>query len=256
VVCGEALPAGALKCNECNSVQVVRSCPACKLPTPAHDQRCIHCKTYPDGDECWQCGGSIPKGARRCNDCNVFQNWRRFVPMSEVTLALILSIISVISAVAPPVVRYFSNHSETYVHVLGTGRIAEEPTIRVLVVNSGKRASFVKSARIIFDRSGQKRIDADETDLEVKNPDDALIAPGEHAVIQFSVGSVARVIGADNKTITSKSDVLKQVLLGGNIMIRVTVEETNRDGKPFDAFPNSGIRSDKLYDWMVLRVAS
>lgn len=255
VICAEPLRAGALKCTKCDAFQIVRACPSCGLPAPSHTARCVYCNTYADGKNCRICGSSMPVNASRCKDCNTFQNWRRFAPASQVTLALILSIISVISAVAPPVVRHFTNHSETYVRVLGPGRFkavdqpeaAEEQTIRVLVANNGRRASFVKSAQLIFDDS----IHAVNTELEVKNPDDALVPPDKNATLHFfSVASVGRREGK------SKDDVLKEALAGGMVMIKVTVEETDRNGKPFDAFPDHRIKADKLYTWMEFRVSS
>jgi hypothetical protein len=251
VVCAEPLHPSALKCTKCDAFQDVRSCPSCGLPTARHAARCAYCNDYLDGRNCWLCGSSMPGKAVRCADCSTFQNWRRLIPTSQVTLALILSIISVISAIAPPVVRHYSNHSETYVRVLGPGKFKgdrpeEDLTIRVLVLNNGKRASFVKSASLTFD----KTIHADDTELEVKNPDDALVAPEKSATLHFSVASVGR--HGQKK----KQDVLDEVLAGGEVTIKVTVEETDRNGKLFDAFPAHRIRADKIYNWMTDRVAS
>ena len=193
----------------------------------------------------------MPGKAVRCAGCSTFQNWRRIIPTSQVTLALILSIISVMSAVVPPVLRYYSNHSETYVRVLGPGKFKgdnreEDLTIRALVLNNGKRASFVKSASLTFDNT----IHAEATDLEVKNTDDALVAPEKSAILHFSAPSVGR------RGQKRKQEVLDEILAGGKVTIKVTVEETDRNGKLFDAFPAHRLRADKIYNWMAHRVAS
>ncbi|HVR37584.1 MAG TPA: hypothetical protein VMU84_00700 [Thermoanaerobaculia bacterium] len=251
VICAEPLSTGALRCNKCESFQRVRHCNSCGLPTPTFEARCIHCRDIPDGRKCRHCSASIPEKAFRCNDCGTFQNWRRWIPASEVTLALILSIISVLSAIIPPVVNYLSNQSETYTHVVGTGKIGEEPTIRVLVTNSGKRSSYVKSGRILFDRKDDKtRIDAVDTDLNVQNRDEALIPPGEHAIIHLSADSVGRLNGK------TRDQVLTQVNAGGEVAVRLVVEETGPDGDPFDSKPQNSIKAGELYDWLSRRVSS
>ena len=245
IVCAEPLPPGALRCNECESFQIVRQCPACGLPTPRHGERCVHCKEYVDGRECRICGASMRENARRCDECKSYQNWRRFFPSSDVTMARIIAFISIVTAIATPLVAYLANHSATHVRVLGVGKVGEEPTIRVQVANTGKRTSYVESARIRF-----TGIDAEDTDLEVQNPDKTLIAPGKHEVIDFSISGVARL---NDKT---KPEVLTQVSQDGRVTIEVTVAETGRTGKSFDAKPEYSIKADKLYDWLALRISS
>ncbi|HYR27641.1 MAG TPA: hypothetical protein VEU30_04205 [Thermoanaerobaculia bacterium] len=226
------------------------------MPTPRYSPRCAYCKAVDDGVPCRVCGSSLVKGTIRCDTCNSFQNWRRLAPASQVTLALILSIISLLSAVLPPLYNYLTNRSETYVRVLGSedflkeGEAEPDAAIVVLVANNGKRASFVKSATLTFAKKGKDVIHASDAEhLEVLDKD-ALILPDKPLRLHFDGSMLARL---DKRT---KQTVMNEVLAGRLVTLTVTVEETGRDGKPFDASVPHTFKADKIYKWMDARVPS
>jgi len=53
---------------------------------------------------CRVCKERIYPGATRCTACNSYQNWRRYFDVSAVVLALLVALISVVSAVGPQIV--------------------------------------------------------------------------------------------------------------------------------------------------------
>jgi predicted nucleic acid-binding Zn ribbon protein len=252
LLCATTLDPGARKCVKCGAYQDGRECVSCGATMPNGAARCAACKTLQMGVPCRVCGATIEEGCRRCSHCGEWQNRRRFVPASQVTLALVLSLLSVLSATVPPVLAYFANRSQTYVRIIGEGTYAEstgdvpELTIRVLVVNNGKRPSMVKSAIISF-----PGLAAEDTPLAVLNAADALILPEKHAYIHLSTGSVRR------KGKATKPEIL-DTLTTGKARIALDVEETDRNGDFYDAAPppHHTIDASKLTEWMTAHVSS
>jgi hypothetical protein len=205
VICAGMLDPGARKCVKCGAYQDGRHCNACGLTIPAEATVCHSCKVLLNGSTCRACGETIETGARRCPSCQSWQRGlRRIIPASEVTLALVLSIISVIGAIATPVSGILGNRSKTSIRVLGDepykpeGAAVPEDTIQVRVMNTGKRNAEYLSATITFD----EHTGAAETKLELMNKKDVVIKPGEHLYLYFT----ATVEHPDKK----KADVLKE----------------------------------------------
>ena len=120
---------------------------------------------------CRNCRNQILEKASICTKCSCYQNWRRFIPLSESALSLILAIISV-STVFATVSSGGCKYSAVKVDVINTRRgtipyerpdelkpgekiKTEEPTyvVDVLVRNDGNapaaiRAAFLESAEI------------------------------------------------------------------------------------------------------------
>lgn len=254
VMCARDLEPGARRCTHCEAFQDVRQCPSCDMPTPRHSARCAYCHTVENGKACRVCGASIGKKAIRCSECQSFQNWRRWVPASQVTLALLISLVSLGSATVPHIYRHYTNHSETHVRVLRyepflrKGAAFPEPSIVVLVMNTGKRPSLVKSALLQFDKKGPNAIHATDATLEVADQD-VVVKPDEPMQLHFTGGMLGR---RDGKT---KKDVLDEVQEGRRATLVVTVEETNRNGKQFDAPVPHTFNADKIDKWMDARVS-
>src|SRR5687768_6879214 len=103
-LCGSEIDPSARKCLECQAYQDGRECVSCGATLPRAATRCAGCKTLQSGDACHSCGATIEKGSRGCG-CGAWQNWRRFFSGLEVTIALMLSLVSVIGATVGPVLN-------------------------------------------------------------------------------------------------------------------------------------------------------
>ena len=252
LLCATALDPAARRCLECGAYQDGRECVSCGATMPSGAARCSACKTLQTGVPCRVCGSTIEMWCRRCSQCGEWQSRRRFIPASQVTLALVLSLLSVLSATVPPVMAYFGNRSQTYVRIVGEAQYAANPddipeqAVRVLVVNNGKRPSMVKSAVISF-----PGLAAEETPLVVLNAADALILPEKHAYILLSSDSVRR------KGSATKQQIL-DALATGKARIDLNVEETDRNGNFYDAAPppHHTIDAARLTEWMKAHVSS
>lgn len=246
ILCGSDLPAGARKCIPCGAFQDDRECICCGANLPRGAVRCNGCKTLQDGIPCRACGAMLERGRRRCSDCSEWQSVRRFLPASQLTIALVISLISVISAAVPPVLAYYANRSQTFVRVLGDGTYpgeVPEHTIVVLAANNGKRPSFVKSASIRF-----KGIDAAPTQLHILNVDSKLILPESQVRLHLTAIHVAH---------RGTKDKILESLATGTATVTVVVEETDIRGNFFDAAPAPShvIKAIEIYEWMAAHVS-
>jgi hypothetical protein len=222
IICAAAIEAGARKCVTCGFFQDGQTCVSCKLPIPADAEVCTACKTLQKGDQCRACGSIIVHRSKRCPQCSQWQSWRRFFSGLQVTFALLLAFFSVISAVAPVVIGYLTNYSETYIRVLGAhdyveGQQAHETTIAVLAVNNGKRMSYINSAQIALLRD-----DGWSTPLRVRNVADQLVQPGK-TVVLYLTGSPKTKEGKTPQRSSAPGEETQ-------VRISVVVDESDRDG--------------------------
>jgi hypothetical protein len=250
VLCSAALDAGARKCSKCGAFQDGRECVTCGSTLSRTALRCIACKTLQSGSPCRACGDTIETRIKRCASCGSWQNWRRYFSGIEVTIALILSLVTVIGATVGPVINAITNRSETSVRVVGDSNYAApgmsevKKTIRVLVVNNGRKPSIVKAARIAF-----RRIDAQARELTIANNEDMFVRPDQHVYLFLSTDVVRRV-GSRTKT-----DVLEQVDTG-EITITLDIEETGWRGKFVDDETRHTVPANRIKQWMVRYVSS
>jgi len=244
VICASDIDARARKCVKCDAYQDGAICGACGLTMPRDAKICPSCKELREGVSCKDCGTTIDPGARRCSECESWQSgWRRLISGSEVALALILSIISVVAALARPVLDYISNRSNTYIRVVGDYSLKlpdatlPEETIQVLVTNTGQRDSVIKSAKIAFDPP----IDATGT-VELMNSGDIVIEPGKHNNI-YLTGTIQPAKG---------SDVLEQVKKHPEFTATITlvIVETDRHDIATDTPRTHTIEIAKITKWM------
>lgn len=216
--CGATLSPGARKCSECTSYQ--GECDACGMPIPENAKRCSGCKAFQDGRPCRSCGLTMPASAKRCPECKAFQNWRAFVPDNQVVLALLVSLISILSAVVPAAYKAWNNRSDAYVRVIGhTVDNDSNPVLLVLVANNGGRPALIRGATLVG-----KGLPIGSTPLTILDPTQELVLP--------SKATMLRLTTLDINT-PAKRDALLALLPKGEITVSVEVEETGRLGRRF-----------------------
>lgn len=94
---------------------------------------------------CKLCSEEIKKGAIICIHCNSFQDWRRFLTISNTTLALLIALITVISSTVPPFLRATERpHSRIKLQFLE----ADQWSIYFSASNLGNRKGTIKSVVI------------------------------------------------------------------------------------------------------------
>lgn len=107
---------------------------------------------------CWNCKKNLePSDALTCVVCNSPQNWRRYVMVSQTTLALIVALLSVLTVVLPIIGKLFDeNRSKLAVDVLRLrdSVLGDTETflIEAQVSNVGKGTAVIRSFLIQFDK--------------------------------------------------------------------------------------------------------
>lgn len=118
--------------------------PTVALPTPVAAQERI--TPAPPETLCRVCKKAIPAQARKCTECNSFQDWRRILSFSTEILALLIALFSVLGIAIPEFAKWRNRHSHTQVRILG----ATEQDLLVIVMNTGRESSTVHMFRASF----------------------------------------------------------------------------------------------------------
>lgn len=163
----------------------------------------------------------MPATANRCPECKAFQNWRAHIPGSEVVLALLVSLISVVSAIAPAAYKAWNNRSDAYVRVIGHSIIDGDanPVMLVLVANNGGRPALVRGATLTG-----KGLPIAPTPLTILDPTQELVLPSKATMLRLTTLEINTPM---------KRDALLQLLSKGEVTVSVDVEETGRLGGRF-----------------------
>src|SRR4051794_7150620 len=217
--CGATLARGARKCTQCAAYQ--GECNTCGLPIPDSARRCPECKAFQEGHACRSCGVPMPASAKRCPECKTLQNWRANIPDSQVVLALLVSLVAVISAVAPAAYQAWNNRSDTYVRAIGQTTIDNDsiPVLLVLVANNGGRPALVRGASMVG-----KGLPIALTPLTIVDPTQELVLPSRTAMLRLTALEINTPM---------HGEALGKLLAKGDVTINVDIEETGRLGGRF-----------------------
>ncbi len=137
---------------------------------------CKECGAYQEGQNCKSCGRWIPDGARRCGECNSYQDWRRRIPGNEIVLASLTSILTLLGTMTVAAINFLDRPSRTSVLVKGfVPAEGVDPDKDVLVVranNHGRFPSMIRGATLDL-----TSVDAVVADLRITNFEGEI--PGE-----------------------------------------------------------------------------
>lgn len=135
------------------------ACVLCSSPIDATARICNVCKSYQIGKSCVVCGKWIPGRATDCPECKGSQNaLRRFFSLDATVLALLISLISVISSVGPGIIRMVNHGSQTSAYVVGVDRdektSKQKDVLVIRAINSGGQLSIITSAALDLTKAG------------------------------------------------------------------------------------------------------
>jgi hypothetical protein len=203
-------------------------CNVCASEMEFESQKCVKCGALQKAKDCVACGARIPLAAGRCVSCSTFQGWRRLIPGNALVLTLILSLISVITAIAPGIIAFVNRPSRTTALFVGTSADADsaETTNELLLIrvyNSGGLASVVEPrARLQFRVAGLA-----PAALQIVNIDQMEIPANGKADLRLDLESV-QVFAAT--PVTTKETVAAR-LCGAGGTLQVWVKERDRWGE-------------------------
>lgn len=247
-VCEKVLPSPSLsKCPECKEYQ--GRCPNCGHGVPPEAKRCNGCKAFLEGTPCWSCEAPVPESAR-CGVCGAAQGRiRRWFPDSQIALALIIALITVLTATVPRIVAAWDYGSETIVRVIGTEKVSqkskglevETTAIRVAVTNHGTGTeALVESATLTFDHA----LDLAPATLELLNPEDALVAPGRTNIVRWVLSQ-----GLKRRLKRQTRAEILDLLAEKKATITVIVLEKRPLREPESARRVDSVRGDQIHDF-------
>lgn len=125
-------------------------------------------------NQCIACKLLIPKEANLCTHCDSYQDWRRFIPVSHTTLALLIALVTSFSSATIALYNTFhtptSNAFISSIDIVGT-------TLRVAVVNNGDAAAFISKIYIT------NRYLAPATRVRFRDDAEAIIPAGSKIII-------------------------------------------------------------------------
>lgn len=127
---------------------------------------------------CRVCAFALPAAARKCTKCDSWQKGlRSILPLTDASLSLLLALISVLTVVGPPMVKWLGRESLVDV-AIGT---AEKNDLKVAISNAGRRPTAFRSYRVDF--IGADLLPAQT--LAPRNTQNALLLPDNNATIQL-----------------------------------------------------------------------
>jgi predicted nucleic acid-binding Zn ribbon protein len=225
--CGVAIPRGKMRCNACGQNQNwTQECINCGRPMPKSAHYCKECSNYQDPkSRCYSCKTHIPPKSRVCTRCNSVQFFRGYVNVSQLTLSLVIGLISVVVALTPLIKKIFTpDRSDTSFSVI---EVTKNDRLLVLARNEGNEASYLESVQFEFGdlKKANKRLtietDADDTDR--------FILPGKHRVFHLSV----EAFDISDAGLTGRGDPLyNDKMLNGGHAIKATILGIREGDKP------------------------
>lgn len=228
------------------------ACRYCGQAVSSGAKRCNACKAFTQGNDCWSCGAPVRPSAR-CGVCNSAQGKiRRWLPDSQITLALLVSLITVLGATVPRIVQAWNYGSDTRVRLIGTEKVQEEENgievettaIRVAASNSGKGyAAVVRKASITFDEAYQ----LEPADLDVANPEETLVLAEKTSIVKLVLSGGLKASADSAMTSADRLALLRDK----NATITVWVEETRPFHKPSLEPRFDSVAGGQLHDFIV-----
>lgn len=99
---------------------------------------------------CSICGEPVQLTARKCIHCDSYLDWRRWIGLSQLTLALIIALISVITT-GVPIIKEEFQVSDSQLHAIFVAQNPQfaENNVDLLVTNDGTKTGVVIDAVLL-----------------------------------------------------------------------------------------------------------
>jgi predicted nucleic acid-binding Zn ribbon protein len=243
-----------------------KPCPICGKQIPNSAIKCILCDSPLGGPACVTCGAPIPLKAKRCWQCDSFQDWRKRIPGDNVTLALLLSILSIIGILAPEILHFINLRSRTSGFFLDADhenkKYAGQHFITVRLTNDGGRSAQVEedrgAARIDFKRTVSDRSRVLGADLDIVNRGAMIIRAGRTVDLALNADNLTFVgAPADDAPSIQKDNYRHQIaqdLCTTDAVLTINIRGRDRFNRLEKARPvTMAMTRDKMNAWVLER---
>jgi len=226
------MPAGAVRCNECELRQdCAKPCIHCGTLLPDSARYCPGCQSYQiDNRECVSCGAYISKQAKVCPKCSSFQAFGGYLNVSQLTITLVIALLSVLGTVVPVIKKTFTpDRSKTVLEVLEMrepqASTAAEYQLLLLATNSGNRPSYLHNVKLEFTQFPEANR---YMTIVVKKPEDRLLPPNLPQLLWLQVDLRRSALHFKNEA------EFKEKYLGGGHVLKAEVIGTREGEKPIE----------------------
>lgn len=103
--------------------------------------------------ECLVCREEIKNGARKCINCDSYQDWRRYFQFNIVVLSLLVALISVLTASIPIVKSMLTPISQAKFSFIDY----QNNKISVVATNTGQKAVILQESSLILQQVNDSR---------------------------------------------------------------------------------------------------
>jgi hypothetical protein len=136
--------------------------------------------------ECSTCFKPIDPRARKCTECDSYQDWRRHLQIGSSVLALFVALISVI-ALATPMLAPFLTSKDSNIVVSLEGFHGGKAYL--MATNSGNRAGTVSAISLLI--RGERKGEVSETELGALELEPTIVRPGDSRQLMAPVSGFA-----------------------------------------------------------------
>jgi hypothetical protein len=207
----------ALRCASCHLWLERRQCGVCGEPISPDASYCNACKSLQTTlyKNCRVCQARLPKNADRCNACTSLQSWRRLVPVSQTTIAMLAALLSAMSALLPHVSDALHRNSDTsFIVTSATG-----DAIVLAVTNTGRSASVLQHFDLEFGKLPLEPVEL-RVIPEDRNSGKTYIPPGS-SIVHLQASGI-NVRGGE-----SKQRIRELLSLGRDVTLTVSIKESD-----------------------------
>lgn len=197
-----------------------------------------------DTKRCPVCGEAIWAGAGKCTHCNTDFTWRRYLTLSNTTLALITALIAVIAASAPAF-RLMVTPDNSELTGVFAGISTSGETISMLFSNSGRRTGAINRIWVTVTYPKSPEIRSFSIYPHTKDDGAIFVGPGKTLGTQFLFAN-SRMHWqpkiAEKEDFSSLGSDFGWTLWG-DTDCKVWVKGVNADGSPFNSKLDMGCQN-------------
>jgi ribosomal protein L40E len=243
--CGSPMPAGAVRCNECELRQdCAKPCIQCGALLPDSARYCPGCESYQaDNRECVSCGAYISKQAKVCPKCSSLQAFGGYLNVSHLTITLVIALLSVLGTVVPVIKTALTpDQSQTHLQVIEMRAPmppkVDEYQLLLLATNSGNRPSYLHRIKLEFKQFPK----ADRSMNIVSTPEDRLLNPHSQKLLWLQVD-------LRRSELKFKDDAeFRDKYLGGGHVLKAEVIGTGESTQPIEIEADSELLKNFVYE--------
>lgn len=164
---------------------------------------------------CHVCANAIPSTAKKCTRCSSYQRGLlKVLPVTDASLSVVLALISVLTVIVPPIVKWMSRESLTRVAIVTA---ESDKDLQIAVSNVGRRPTVLRSYHVEF-------LEAPflpSQTLVPRNTQNALLMPEKDATILLT--GAAKVFLPDTKEERAK---VERWIETGTVKLTACVKES------------------------------